>query len=78
MIVHSSLDCGISTNLNGQLLAVFSTFNLEKLQYNGGIYIAYFAEGTEYSTVLEALGKAKIELTYIRNISASTRRFFVS
>ena len=67
-----------TTNSREELLAVFSTFNLEKLQYNGGIYIAYFAEGTEYSTVLEALGKAKIELTYIRNISASTRRFFVS
>ena len=67
-----------TTNSREELLAVFSTFNLEKLQYNGGIYIAYFGEGTEYSAVLEALGKAKIELTYIRNISASTRRFFVS
>ena len=67
-----------TTNSSEELLAVLQTFNLEKLQYNGGIYIAYFATNTDYSVVLEALGKAKITLTYIRNISASTRRFFVS
>ena len=67
-----------TTNTREELMAVFKVFALEKLNYNGGVYVAYFRPNTEYSAVLEALGKAKIDLTYIRNISASTRRFFVS
>ena len=67
-----------TTNTREELMAVFKSFALEKLNYNGGVYVAYFRPNTEYSAVLEALGKAKIDLTYIRNISASTRRFFVS
>lgn len=67
-----------TTNTREELMAVFKAFALEKLNYNGGVYVTYFRPNTEYSAVLEALGKAKIDLTYIRNISASTRRFFVS
>ena len=67
-----------TTNTREELMAVFKAFALEKLNYNGGVYVAYFRPNTEYSAVLEALGKAKIDLTYIRNISASTRRFYVS
>lgn len=67
-----------TTNTREELMAVFKAFALEKLNYNGGVYVAYFRPNTEYSAVLEALGKAKIDLTYIRNISTSTRRFFVS
>ena len=67
-----------TTNTREELMAVFKAFALEKLNYNGGVYVAYFRPNTEYSAVLEALGKSKIDLTYIRNISASTRRFFVS
>lgn len=67
-----------TTNTREELMAVFKAFALEKLNYNGGVYVAYFRPNIEYSAVLEALGKAKIDLTYIRNISASTRRFFVS
>lgn len=67
-----------TTNTREELMAVFKAFALEKLNYNGGVYVAYFRPNTEYSAVLEALGKAKIDLTYIRNISASTLRFFVS
>jgi len=67
-----------TTNTREELMAVFKAFALEKLNYNGGVYVAYFRPNTEYSAVLEALGKAKIDLTYIRNISAFTRRVFVS
>ena len=67
-----------TTNTREELMAVFKAFALEKLNYNGGVDVVYFRPNTEYSAVLEALGKAKIDLTYIRNISASTRRFFVS
>lgn len=60
------------------LKSTFKDLNLEKLIFNGGIYIAYFDENTQFHSVLEALGKHKIQVTYTRNISKSTRRFFVA
>ena len=59
------------------LESAFKPFQLEKLIYNGGIYMAYFNENTSFSSVLKALSEPEITVTYIRNISSSTRRFFV-
>lgn len=56
----------------------FSPLQLKRLVYNGGIYIAYFSTETSFASVLETLGKHNIEVTYTRNITTSTRRFFVS
>lgn len=56
----------------------FENLAIEKLVYNGGVYLAYFSADTEFYRVLYALGAAKLKVTYIRNISSSTRRFFVS
>lgn len=61
-----------------ELMAIFEDLQIEKLIYNGGIYVAYFNANTSFSSVLESLGKHKIEVTYTRNITKSTRRFFVS
>ncbi|MCS3869206.1 ABC-2 type transport system ATP-binding protein [Chryseobacterium ginsenosidimutans] len=61
-----------------ELLKVFESFNLEKLNFNGGVYVAYFSADTAFSYVMAALGNAKTNIIYIRNISSSTRRFFVS
>jgi ABC-2 type transport system ATP-binding protein len=60
------------------LLTIFESLHLEKLIYNGGIYVAYFKEDMTFYTVLETLGKHKVDVTYTRNITKSTRRFFVS
>ncbi|TXD84717.1 ABC transporter ATP-binding protein [Subsaximicrobium wynnwilliamsii] len=60
------------------LTSVFVELQLEKLNYNGGIYVAYFNESTSFPSVLTALGTHKVNATYIRNITKSTRRFFVS
>ena len=60
------------------LLEVFKDFTLEKLNFNGGVYVAYFSSETEFHQVIAALGQAKTDLVYIRNISSSTRRFFVN
>jgi ABC-2 type transport system ATP-binding protein len=65
-------------NSREELLEVFNNFNLEKLNFNGGVYVAYFSAETEFYEVMAALGNAKAEIVYIRNISSSTRRFFVS
>jgi len=64
-------------NSREDLLQIFQPFALEKLNFNGGIFVAYFSPETEFSAVLSALGNSKIQVTYIRNISNSTRRFFV-
>ncbi len=61
-----------------ELLDVFNATSLEKLIYNGGIFVAYFSDDTSFSSILEALGKNNMDVTYIRDISRSTRRFFVS
>lgn len=60
------------------LLEVFKVFNLDKLNFNGGVYVAYFSADTEFYDVMVALGNAKTKIVYIRNISSSTRRFFVN
>ncbi|GEN76942.1 ABC transporter ATP-binding protein [Chryseobacterium hagamense] len=67
-----------TANSREALLQVFENLHLEKLNFNGGIYIAHFSAGTAFHEVMSALGKAKTEIVYIRNISSSTRRFFVS
>ncbi|WP_179352506.1 ATP-binding cassette domain-containing protein [Winogradskyella vidalii] len=69
------LDCTAERNT---LISVFKNLHLNKLIYNGGIYVAYFQNSTTFYNVLETLGKHKVEVTYTRNITASTRRFFVS
>lgn len=65
-------------NSREDLLEVFKNFEFEKLNFNGGVFVAYFNAETDLSSVIYALGDAKIQITYFRNISSSTRRFFVS
>jgi ABC-2 type transport system ATP-binding protein len=60
-----------------QLQAVLSKMQLEKLNYNGGSYIAYFSKEQSITDAMLLLGKEKIPVTYIRDISKSSRRFFV-
>lgn len=60
------------------LLEAFKGFSLEKLNFNGGVYVAYFSTETEFYEVMTALGNAKTDIVYLRNISSSTRRFFVN
>lgn len=60
------------------LLEVFKNYKLEKLSFNGGVYVAYFMAETEFHEIMAALGNARTNIVYIRNISSSTRRFFVS
>ena len=67
-----------SSNSRETITVAFASLGLEKLTYNGGVYVAYFDFNTSFNAVLEALGKHQIDVTYTRNITASTRRFFVS
>ncbi len=51
---------------------------LDKISFNGGVYMLYFSDKTNFSEVITTLGQSEIQLTYIRDISTSTRRFFVN
>ncbi len=60
------------------LAAAFAGLRLDGLSFNGGVFILRFAPGTAESAVLRALADADIPLQYLRNISASSRRFFLN
>jgi len=69
------IDCNCE---RGRLIELFSEIKLEKLIFNGGVYIAFFNETTPYHRVLSKLGDYQVDVTYTRNITHSSRRFFVS
>ena len=60
------------------LAAAFTSLPLQKIQYNGGVYLLHFDEGTKTSAVLTALANKQLEPNYFRNISQSSRRFFIN
>ena len=60
-----------------QLQISMEKLQLEKLYYNGGSYIAYFPKGKTITDAMLLLGEEKIPVTYLRDISKSSRRFFV-
>jgi ABC-2 type transport system ATP-binding protein len=61
-----------------QLGEAFAKLNLISLQFNGGTYIATFSEEKTVYEFMQLAIEQKIPLQYFRNISKSTRRFFVS
>ncbi len=58
------------------LQTLFEQHHLQKLSFNGGVYIMYFDAEIPFATVLRLLGEAGLPIKYIRDISASSRRFF--
>lgn len=60
------------------LSAAFARLPLEKITYNGGVYIVYFDKGVSLNDVLSQISTHSVDITYIRNISNSTRKFFVA
>ncbi len=51
---------------------------LVNLQFNGGTFIATFSGGTSVFDFLQIITEKRIPLQYFRDITHSTRRFFVS
>jgi ABC-2 type transport system ATP-binding protein len=66
-----------STNDREQIENVFFKKELQKLEFNGGVYILYFKKGVSFNDVLILIAKNNCSVQYIRDISKSTRRFFV-
>jgi ABC-2 type transport system ATP-binding protein len=61
-----------------QLGETFGKLDLVSLQFNGGTYIVSFKENINVYDFMNLLVSEKIPVQYFRNISNSTRRFFVS
>jgi ABC-2 type transport system ATP-binding protein len=74
---HSPLIIELETSATRERLQeVIQSQGLEKLSFNGGVYILYFTSGTNMGDVLSAIGQAGLPVKYLRDISVSSRRFF--
>ncbi len=60
------------------LADLFKPLGIESLQFNGGTYIATFPGDKTIHDYMQLVAIQKVPLLYFRNISNSTRRFFVS
>jgi len=61
-----------------QLREAFSVLDMEKMYLEGGNYIAIFTQNVAIENFLQVVIDHSIPLNYFRNISNSTRRFFLS
>ncbi|WP_299836227.1 ABC transporter ATP-binding protein [uncultured Tenacibaculum sp.] len=67
-----------TTNSREEIEKVFEEYDLEQIEYNGGVYIIYFKDNDiTFNTVLSIIASNNFKIQYIRDISKSTRRFFV-
>lgn len=60
------------------LQSKLTSAGLEKIHFNGGNYILFFPKEISMNSVLKNLGEAEIPVTYLRDISNSSRRFFIN
>lgn len=68
----------IDVNLKKEDLSrILNAFPLESIQFNGGIFILHIAQNGSMNAVLQELIHARAQITYVRDISNSTRRFFI-
>lgn len=79
VVVANNLVIEFESSLTqGELGAIFENLNMISLQFNGGTYIVNFPETVSVYDFMQLAISHKIPLQYFRNISNSTRRFFVS
>lgn len=52
--------------------------SLQNIQFNGGVFIIKLSSETTVNEVLQSLMENQIELTYFRDITSSSRRFFTN
>lgn len=67
-----------STWTQEQLGELFKRHQMVSIQFNGGTYIAAFSDTISMYDFLKVITDNQVPILYFRNISNSTRRFFVS
>ena len=65
-------------NSKDELLTALSKLEIKQIKFNGGSYIAYFDVEISMNNVFAEIGKSDLQVKYIRDISKSSRRFFVN
>lgn len=60
-----------------RLSELLSPLSLQKISYNGGVYIVHIQQSGCMNEVLQLLINNRVPILYIRDISKSTRRFFI-
>lgn len=66
-----------SSQTLSELTKAFETLHLQNLTQNGGTLIAIFPENITITDFMKTVINQNVSITYMRNISNSTRRFFV-
>jgi ABC-2 type transport system ATP-binding protein len=56
---------------------IFANHTAIKLIFNGGVYTIETSESEAFKKILAELAQSDIEIVYVRDISHSTRRFFI-
>lgn len=59
------------------LVSVLAALQPSRIHFNGGVYLLHFSGQTDPSAVLQTLAQAAVPVVYLRNISRSSRRFFI-
>lgn len=67
-----------SSSSRDELQLQLQKIGLVKMNYNGGNYILYFPKEKSINDVMTVLGTENISVTYLRDISNSSRRFFLN
>jgi ABC-2 type transport system ATP-binding protein len=55
---------------------IFEGYGMQKISFNGGVYILYFDGAASVSQLMKRIGEAELPVKYLRDISVSSRRFF--
>ena len=75
---HDALILELDTQASREELQnAFQNLAITSLNYNGGVYVIHFDTEVTITKVLYAIAEHHIPLTYLRDITKSTRRFFV-
>jgi ABC-2 type transport system ATP-binding protein len=76
---NSNVIFEIECNANREeLMTHFSKEELIQIQYNGGVFTLHFTPDFKTSNLFKTISEKEIEVKYIRNISTSTKRFFIN
>jgi len=60
-----------------ELSGIIQGFPVDQIQFNGGIFIVHISKQACMNEVLQKLIDSNVQITYIRDISKSSRRFFI-
>lgn len=67
-----------STQSLSELKVAFESLNLQNIEQNGGTLIATFSDNVTVTDFMKTVINQNVTISYMRNISNSTRRFFVN